>query len=161
MHRLLFILILISDCERFSGMRPPIRAARALPRHLPVRPACRPAQSRTLFSWLRGTSESSSSTITPLSSSPHPALVQKADRIKAASLCPTSYEKYGERVRPAFDCPDCGWPTHKDQERWSEGLEEHKEYCGRLKEVNTDEHDIRSGRKMKEFEDMPGTLQSI
>ncbi|WVQ73345.1 hypothetical protein IAR50_002913 [Cryptococcus sp. DSM 104548] len=91
----------------------------------------------------------------PLSHSPFPALVEKADRIKSVSLCPTSFEKHHERVRPAFDCPDCGWPTHKDQERWEEGREEHKEYCGRLREVNEDEHDLRSGRKMVEFENMP------
>jgi splicing suppressor protein 51 len=137
-------------------MRPPIRAARAV-RQIALRQTQTPIRARTLFSWLRGSSEAATSSITPLSSSPHPALVQKADRIKAASLCPTSYEKHGgERVRPAFDCPDCGWPTHKNKERWEEGLAEHKEYCERLREVNMDEHDIRSGRKMKEFEDMPG-----
>ncbi|WWC62839.1 uncharacterized protein I303_105437 [Kwoniella dejecticola CBS 10117] len=91
----------------------------------------------------------------PLSQSPFPALKEKADRIKSVSLCPTSFEKHHERVRPAFDCPDCGWPTHKDQERWEEGKEEHKEYCGRLREVNEDEHDLRSGRQMTEFENMP------
>ncbi|KAK6907793.1 hypothetical protein I203_101794 [Kwoniella mangroviensis CBS 8507] len=91
----------------------------------------------------------------PLSQSPFPALREKADRIKSVSLCPTSFEKHHERVRPAFDCPDCGWPTHKSQERWEEGKEEHKEYCGRLREVNEDEHDLRSGRKMAEFENMP------
>jgi splicing suppressor protein 51 len=92
----------------------------------------------------------------PLSHSPFPALVEKADRIKAASLCPVSYERYGERVRPGFDCPDCGFPTHRDQQRWTEGRAEHAEFCGRLREVNEDEHDIRSGRKLGEFENMPG-----
>ena len=91
----------------------------------------------------------------PLSASPSPALREKADRIRATSLCPVSYEKYHERLRPAFDCPDCGWPTHASRERWLEGRDEHTEYCGRLREVNEDEHDIRSGRKMAEFEDMP------
>ncbi|WVQ96330.1 hypothetical protein IAU59_003434 [Kwoniella sp. CBS 9459] len=91
----------------------------------------------------------------PLSQSPFPALREKADRIKSVSLCPTSFEKHHERVRPAFDCPDCGWPTHKNAERWEEGKEDHQEYCGRLREVNEDEHDLRSGRKMTEFENMP------
>nr|ODN80217.1 mitochondrial splicing suppressor [Cryptococcus depauperatus CBS 7841] len=91
----------------------------------------------------------------PLSHSPFSALREKADRIKSVSLCPTSFEKHHERVRPAFDCPGCGWPTHKNQERWEEGKEEHNEYCGRLKEVNEDEHDLRSGRRMTEFENMP------
>jgi splicing suppressor protein 51 len=93
----------------------------------------------------------------PLSQSPFPALVDKANRIKSVSLCPTSLEKHDERTRPAFDCPDCGWPTHASQSRWAEGKEEHHEYCGRLREVNEDEHDIRSGRPMNEFENLPGT----
>lgn len=92
----------------------------------------------------------------PLSQSPFPALVDKANRIKNVSLCPTSLEQHDERTRPAFDCPDCGWPTHATQSRWMEGKEEHQEYCGRLREVNEDEHDIRSGRNMNEFENLPG-----
>jgi hypothetical protein len=92
----------------------------------------------------------------PLSQSPFPALVDKANRIKNVSLCPTSLE-HDERIRPAFDCPDCGWPTHATKDRWVEGKEDHQEYCGRLREVNEDEHDIRSGRNMNEFENLPGT----
>lgn len=91
----------------------------------------------------------------PLSQSPFPALVDKANRIKNVSLCPTSLE-HDERIRPAFDCPDCGWPTHATKDRWVEGKEDHQEYCGRLREVNEDEHDIRSGRNMNEFENLPG-----
>lgn len=91
----------------------------------------------------------------PLSQSPFPALVEKANRIKNVSLCPTSLE-HDERIRPAFDCPDCGWPTHATKDRWVEGKEDHQEYCGRLREVNEDEHDIRSGRNMNEFENLPG-----
>jgi splicing suppressor protein 51 len=97
----------------------------------------------------------------PLSHSPFPALVEKADRIKAISFCPTSYDRHGERVRPEFDCPDCGWPTHASEQRWQEGRAEHVEYCGRLREVNEDEHDIRSGRPMKEFDNMPGESGSV
>lgn len=33
--------------------------------------------------------------------------------------------------------------------------EHHKHVCGVLREVNEDEHDLRSGRRMKEFE-FPG-----
>ena len=126
-------------------------------------------QRRTLFWPFRRTPSSSSSTKTPaapllaqndlfhpFSKSPFPALVDKANRIKSVSLCPTSLEKHDERTRPAFDCPDCGWPTHASQARWVEGKEEHSEYCGRLREVNEDEHDIRSGRTMDEFENLPG-----
>ncbi len=91
----------------------------------------------------------------PLIRSPFPDLKDRAERVKTFSICPVSVEKHNERVRPAFDCPDCGWPTHKNQERWEEGYEEHAEYCERLREVNEDDHDLRSGRKITEFEGMP------
>ncbi|KAK4683457.1 hypothetical protein P7C73_g6806, partial [Tremellales sp. Uapishka_1] len=92
----------------------------------------------------------------PLSQSPLPPLRAKGDRIKALSLCPVSLEKYNERIHPAFECPDCGFPTHATEARWLEGKEEHEENCRRLREVNEDEHDLRSGREMVEFENMPG-----
>lgn len=95
----------------------------------------------------------------PLSQSPFAPLREKADRVKKLSICPVSNDRHGEKLPPSFDCPDCGWPTHASQERWQEGRAEHDEYCGRLREVNEDEHDVRSGRRMKEFDDMPGTSQ--
>lgn len=96
----------------------------------------------------------------PLSQSPFPDLRERAERVKTMSICPVSVERYNERVRPTFDCPDCGWPTHKDQQRWEEGREEHTEYCERLREVNEDDHDLRSGRRMSEFEGMPSESMS-
>lgn len=127
-------------------------------------------QTRSFFSFFRRTPKPAATApaplllaqndlFHPLSQSPFPALVDKANRIKSVSLCPTSFEKHHERVRPGFDCPDCGWPTHASLERWQEGKQEHQEYCGRLREVNEDEHDIRSGRKMSEFENMPGVCE--
>lgn len=53
-----------------------------------------------------------------------------------------------------FECPDCGWPTHCSKEHW-EMDEDHAKFCPRLREVNEDEHDLRSGRRMHEFE-LPG-----
>ncbi|KAF8831708.1 hypothetical protein HHX47_DHR1000954 [Lentinula edodes] len=55
----------------------------------------------------------------------------------------------------SFECPDCGWPTHCSEEHWKED-KEHEKYCSRLREANEDEHDLRSGRRMPEFE-LPGT----
>ena len=91
----------------------------------------------------------------PLAQSPFEDLREKAERIRTVSICPVSVEKYNERVRPLFDCPDCGWPTHRSEERWEEGKAEHSEVCERLREVNEDEHDLRSGRRFTEFENMP------
>ena len=90
-----------------------------------------------------------------LSKSPFADLRERAERIRSLSICPVSVEKYHERVRPLFDCPNCGWPTHRSEERWREGKEEHDEVCERLRITNEDEHDLRSGRKMVEFERMP------
>ncbi|EIW67496.1 hypothetical protein TREMEDRAFT_33397 [Tremella mesenterica DSM 1558] len=134
-----------------------------LPRHshrLPI-PIPITIYSRTFFSLFRRSPLPSPPSPPPstlfhlLSQSPSSALREKADRVKAHSLCPVSYERYGERIRPKFDCPNCGWPTHASEQRWNEGRSEHERYCGRLREVNEDEHDLRSGRKMKEFESMP------
>lgn len=52
-------------------------------------------------------------------------------------------------------CNDCGFPTHCSEEHYLQGKGEHEEYCGRLREVNEDEHDLRSGRVLGEFE-LPG-----
>jgi len=90
-----------------------------------------------------------------LAQSPFSDLRERAERVRAVSICPVSIEKYNERVRPLYDCEDCGWPTHRSRERWEEGREEHSEVCQRLREVNEDDHDLRSGRRMVEFERMP------
>jgi hypothetical protein len=58
-----------------------------------------------------------------------------------------------------FECPDCGWPTHCSEEHWKADPE-HEKYCARLREVNEDEHDLRSGRRIREFE-LPGMLVCI
>ncbi|KAJ9055952.1 translational activator for mitochondrial COX1 [Entomophthora muscae] len=57
--------------------------------------------------------------------------------------------------RPSFSCPDCGLPTHCSEKHYELGLEHHKKYCSLLREINEDEHDLRSGRKFPEFK-FPG-----
>lgn len=92
----------------------------------------------------------------PLSQSPFEALREKGERIRTYSICPVSYEKHHETVHPKFECPGCGFPTHASEARYLEGKAEHDEVCPRLREVNEDEHDIRSGRRVSEFENLPG-----
>lgn len=110
----------------------------------------------------------------PLESSPIPALRQKADNIKSLAPCPvcldhsvteaktsglSDAEAYrqvrGTVEKVKFTCPDCGFPTHSSEAHWQQGHEQHLEYCARLREINEDEHDLRSGREIKEFE-LPG-----
>lgn len=92
----------------------------------------------------------------PLSQSPFEAIREKGERMRTYAICPVSYEKYHETKTVKYECPGCGFPTHASEERYLEGKAEHDEVCGRLREVNEDEHDIRSGRRVSEFENMPG-----
>ncbi|KAJ7197176.1 zinc-finger of mitochondrial splicing suppressor 51-domain-containing protein [Mycena pura] len=96
------------------------------------------------------------------SKSPFPMLRARGNAIKQLAPCPvcTSSHDQGhpnahhEPQNVQFECPDCGWPTHCSEEHWKED-KEHEKYCTRLREANEDEHDLRSGRRMVEFE-LPG-----
>ncbi|KAK7023950.1 zf-Mss51 domain-containing protein [Favolaschia claudopus] len=98
----------------------------------------------------------------PFSKSPFPMLQARGEAIKRIAPCPvctTSHEQgipheHREPQNVDFECPDCGWPTHCSEEHWKQD-EEHQKYCLRLREANEDEHDLRSGRRMVEFE-LPG-----
>ncbi|ORY86195.1 zinc-finger of mitochondrial splicing suppressor 51-domain-containing protein [Protomyces lactucae-debilis] len=84
----------------------------------------------------------------PLSSSPVPALRQRAAFIKRHAKSPT-----GKSI--AFECPESGWPTHHDAEEYRADYEKHKPYIHILRQTNEDEHDLRSGRALDEF-NFPG-----
>ena len=82
----------------------------------------------------------------------------RAERIKLMAPCPVCLDHFGERNLVAFDSPEAGWPTHCSQEHWEQD-DQHHLYVERLREANEDEHDLRSGRIMAEFENLPGTLE--
>ena len=91
------------------------------------------------------------------SQSPFPAVRARGEAIQSLAPCPVCAPKpHAEPKNVAFECPDCGWPTHCTEEHWKAD-EEHQKYCSRLREVNEDEHDLRSGRRLREFE-LPGAL---
>ncbi|CCL99340.1 uncharacterized protein FIBRA_01358 [Fibroporia radiculosa] len=124
-------------------------------------PSLRPLnQSRTLFGWFKKPKATEKKDAVPLltednlvhsfSQSPFPAIRARGEAIQKLAPCPPRAVK--------FECPDCGWPTHCSEEHWRQD-EEHKKYCGRLREVNEDEHDLRSGRRLREFE-LPGPQDS-
>ncbi|TDZ36378.1 Protein MSS51 [Colletotrichum spinosum] len=50
-----------------------------------------------------------------------------------------------------FECPDCGIPVYCSKEHWMDNYEAHLEICDTLKEINEDDHDLRSGRAFPEF----------
>ncbi|KAF9583071.1 translational activator for mitochondrial COX1 [Lunasporangiospora selenospora] len=92
----------------------------------------------------------------PLSKSPLPPIRTKAEWIGKHGNCPVCKEHtVEEKKAPVFECPDCGYPTHCSEEHYHMDKENHKHVCGTLREVNEDEHDLRSGRHLKEFE-FPG-----
>jgi len=100
----------------------------------------------------------------PFSISPFPAVRARGDAIKSLAPCPvcssssnhSHTDAEGKSQTVKFECPGCGWPTHCSEEHWKED-KDHVRYCSRLREANEDEHDLRSGRRMREFE-LPGTL---
>mgnify|MGYP001762041855 FL=1 len=88
------------------------------------------------------------------SESPIPSIRARGERIRSLAPCPVSMAKYGVRRLVNFECPECGWPTHYSEQMWAEDTE-HGRYIQRLREANEDEHDLRSGRPMREFK-LPG-----
>jgi hypothetical protein len=51
-----------------------------------------------------------------------------------------------------FECPDCGIPVYCSKEHWADDYEAHLQICDTLRQINEDDHDLRSGRLFPEFE---------
>jgi mitochondrial splicing suppressor protein 51 len=155
-----------------------VAGARIAPRRPPValyRPLAAQYQWRTLFNFFRrkpvedGKPKDPQPVLGeddlfhPFSKSPFPAVQGRGEAIKKLAACPVCLASdthahahiHAQPKNVAFECPDCGWPTHCTEEHWAED-KEHEKYCSRLREANEDEHDLRSGRRMIEFE-FPGT----
>ena len=128
--------------------------------------ARQPTHQRYLFNLFRKSPKNVDQTPTladtelfhPFSQSPFGDIKARGEAIKKIAPCPICAESYKHtKAIPCavkFECPDCGWPTHCTGEHW-EADKEHAKYCSRLREVNEDDHDLRRGRRMREFE-MPG-----
>ncbi|EFX00658.1 mRNA processing protein [Grosmannia clavigera kw1407] len=64
----------------------------------------------------------------------------------------------GGELAPAhvdFECPDCGVPVYCSEAHWMDDYEAHLQICDTLRQINEDDHDLRSGRDFAEF-DYPG-----
>lgn len=68
---------------------------------------------------------------------------------------PTPAKEPPQVNKVSHPCPSCGFPTHCSEGHYLQGQAAHGEYCERLREINEDEHDLRSGRLVSEFE-LPG-----
>ena len=111
----------------------------------------------------------------PFSRSPIPEIRQRAAFTKRHAYCPhpshqqtripTSPHDPEARKLPQvstqppahvhFECPDCGIATYCTEEHWADDYEAHLEICDTLRQINEDDHDLRSGRWFPEF-DYPG-----
>ena len=91
-----------------------------------------------------------------LSNSPLPEMKDRAAIVNKYGLCPvcdTHHEEHEAKKKPTYDCPDCGYPTHCSEDHYHQGYQaHHADNCAILREINEDDHDLRSGRPMREFE---------
>ena len=104
----------------------------------------------------------------PFTDSPIPEIRRRAAFIRQHAYCPhpdhrptrvpanpaDTQAKSGNQP-PAhvnFECPDCGVPVYCGKEHWAEHYESHLEICDTLRQINEDDHDLRSGRFFPEFE---------
>jgi splicing suppressor protein 51 len=108
----------------------------------------------------------------PFSRSPIAAIRQRARFMKQHALCPhpahqqtrvptSPHDPESRKIEgvsnepPAhvsFECPDCGIATYCSEEHWADDFEAHLEICDTLRQINEDDHDLRSGRWFPEFE---------
>ncbi|TKX24982.1 hypothetical protein C1H76_2759 [Elsinoe australis] len=103
------------------------------------------------------------------SNSPSPEIRRRAAFMKQNAYCshpahqqtrqpdgPIDPEaRKGGSLPPAhvrYECPDCGIPVSCSEEHFVDDYEAHLEICDVLREINEDDHDLRSGRFFTEFE---------
>ncbi|GAP91045.1 putative mRNA processing protein [Rosellinia necatrix] len=101
--------------------------------------------------------------------SPIPEIRRRAAFIRQHAYCPhPEHRPTRAPVQPAdpqasspgtaapahvdFECPDCGIPVYCSEKHWAEDYEAHLQICDTLRQINEDEHDLRSGRFFPEFE---------
>ena len=107
----------------------------------------------------------------PLSDSPIPQMRRRATFMKTHAYCPhpshrptriatsphdSEARKMASGVDPPafvnFECPDCGIPVSCSEEHWADDYENHMEICDTLRQINEDDHDLRSNRFFYEFQ---------
>ena len=106
----------------------------------------------------------------PFSKSPIPEIRRRAALMKTNAYCPhpshhqTRLPTEFDRSRtnsveaslpPAyvnFECPDCGIPVYCCEDHWMNAFANHIQICDTLRQINEDDHDIRSNRDFTEFD---------
>jgi hypothetical protein len=116
----------------------------------------------------------------PFSKSPSADMRRRAAFIKMHAYCPhpshqqtrvptSPHDLENRKVGRAseapahvnFECPDCGIPVYCSEQHWADDYEAHLEVCDLLKQINEDDHDLRSERQFHEFEYPQGQLDDI
>ncbi|KAF8473270.1 zinc-finger of mitochondrial splicing suppressor 51-domain-containing protein [Kalaharituber pfeilii] len=92
----------------------------------------------------------------PMDQSPSPSMRERAAYIKANAYCPHPDHAHDHPTHINFTCPDCGIPVYCSEKHWESDYENHVLICDTLREINEDDHDLRSGRFFPEFQ-YPGT----
>jgi len=85
---------------------------------------------------------------------PHP--VHQQTRVPQSPNDPEARKLTGPKAEPPahvnFECPDCGIAVYCCEDHWADDYETHLEVCDTLRQINEDDHDLRSGRWFPEFE---------
>lgn len=117
----------------------------------------------------------------PFSKSPIAEIRQRSHFIKRNAYCPhhshhrtrvpqspndpEARKLPGQSTEPPlhvnFECPDCGIATYCSEEHWMDDYESHLEICDTLRQINEDDHDLRSGRAFTEFDYPPPIYEDI
>ncbi|KAK4639049.1 translational activator for mitochondrial COX1 [Podospora bellae-mahoneyi] len=87
--------------------------------------------------------------------SPIPEIRKRAAFMRQYARCNHPDHQPRGNLAPAhvdFECPDCGIPVSCSKEHWADDYEKHLEICDTLRQINEDDHDLRSGRFFPEFE---------
>ncbi|OCL08557.1 mRNA processing protein, partial [Glonium stellatum] len=105
------------------------------------------------------------------SNSPSPDIRRRAAFIKQHAYCPHPHHRQtrlpttpddpetkkssaagSPPAHVQYECPDCGIPVYCSEEHFADDYESHLEICDTLRQINEDDHDLRSGRFFPEFE---------
>jgi len=85
--------------------------------------------------------------------SPIPEIRHRATFIRQHASCPhPDHHASGVPAHVDYECPDCGIPVYCSKEHWADDYEAHLQVCDTLRQINEDDHDLRSGRIFPEFE---------
>jgi hypothetical protein len=90
---------------------------------------------------------------------PHPE--HQTSRAPEMGFRPKAYLGIGTTAprHVEFECPDCGIPVYCCEEHWQDDYEAHLDICDALRQINEDDHDLRSGRYFPEFDTAPDQME--